>query len=154
MYLSCYAHFVLTVVKLILFFIVPCAIIIPLYSEEIIEMLFLRGNYTIEAAKIAGSILKGYGVGLIIFVLRDIFVYIYYSAQNSKFPSVVNCIAVGVNVVLNLFLSHCMGIKGIAYATSLSACVSLLILAIFAKKKVMPIKIIEKRGFSNARISC
>ena len=140
-------------VKLILFFIVPCAIIIPLYSEEIIEMLFLRGNYTIKAAKIAGSILRGYGMGLIIFVLRDIFVYIYYSAQNSKFPSGVNCIAVGINVVLNLFLSHWMGIKGIAYATSLSACVSLLILAVFAKKKVMPIKIIERRDAVNIGVA-
>lgn len=132
-------------VKLILFFIVPCAIIIPLYSEEIIEMLFLRGNYTTEAVKITGSILKGYGVGLIIFVLRDIFVYIYYSAQNSKFPSLVNCIAVCVNIVFNFLLSHYIGIKGIAYATSLAACVSLLLLVIFAKKKIMPIKVIEKR---------
>lgn len=140
-------------VKLILFFIVPCAIIIPLYSEEIIEILFLRGNYTIEAARIAGSILKGYGIGLIIFVLRDIFVYIYYSAKNSKFPSGVNCIAVGVNVILNLFLSYWMGIKGIAYATSLSACVSLLILAVFVKKKVMPIKIIEKRDAVNIGVA-
>lgn len=140
-------------VKLILFFIIPCAIIIPLYSNEIIEMLFLRGSYTVEAAKIAGSILKGYGLGLVIFVLRDIFVYIYYSAQNSKFPSMVNCIAVGVNVVLNLLLSHYMGIRGIAYATSLSACVSLFILAVFVKKKVMPIKIIEKRDAANIGIA-
>lgn len=140
-------------VNLILCFIVPCAIIIPLYSTEIIKMLFLRGNYTQEAATVAGSILKGYGLGLIIFVLRDIYVYIYYSAQNSKFPSTVNCIAVGVNIVLNFILSHYFGIKGIAYATSLSACVSLLVLAIFAKKKVMPIKIIEKRDAVNIGVA-
>jgi len=39
------------------------------------------------------------------------------------------------------------------YATSLSACVSLLILAIFAKKKVMPIKIIEKRDVVNIGVA-
>lgn len=132
-------------VKLILLFIIPCSIIIPLYSEEIIEMLFLRGNYTAEAAKISGSILMGYGVGLVIFVLRDIFVYIYYAAQNSRFPSMVNCIAVCINIVFNFILSYSMGIKGIAYATSLSACVSLFLLIVFAKKKIIPIKVIEKR---------
>ena len=46
-----------------------------------------------------------------------------------------------------------MGIKGIAYATSLSACVSLLILAVFAKKKVMPIKIIERRDAVNIGVA-
>lgn len=131
-------------ITLILCFIIPCAIIIPMYSNEIIEMLFLRGNYTIETARVAGSILRGYGCGLIVFVLRDILVYIYYSAQNSAFPSKVNCVAVLINVVLNITLSNFMGIKGIAYATSLSACVSFIVLLCNLKNKIMPIELIRK----------
>lgn len=131
-------------VRWIMIFIIPCAIILPLYSEEIIEMLFLHGNYTVESVKITGSILRGYGIGLILFVLRDILVYIYYASSNSKFPSFVNCIAVIINIFLNFILSGILGIVGIAYATSLSALISFIILACFLRKKVMPLQLLDK----------
>lgn len=136
-------------VKVILLFIVPCAIILSLFAKEIIQILFLRGNYTVEAAEIAGTILSGYAMGLLFLVLRDICIYIFYSVHDSKTPAFISSIAVGVNIILNLVLSRFIGIKGIAYATSLSAIFSLLLLLFLMKKRVMPIKLISvKEGIS------
>lgn len=136
-------------VKVILLFIIPCAIILPLFAKEIIQILFLRGNYTVEATEIAGTILSGYAMGLLFFVLRDICIYIFYSAHDSKTPTFITSIAVGINIILNLVLSRFIGIKGISYATSLSAIFSLVLLLFFMKKRVMPIKLISvKEGIS------
>ena len=132
--------------KMILMFIVPCFIILFNFSTEIISILFVRGNYTQDNAAIAGAILKGYAIGLPIYVLRDICMYVYYSAKNSKFPSFVTGTSVFINVGLNLLLSHLMGIKGVAYATSLAAVLSLVLLGIFMKRKVAEIRLISLKN--------
>lgn len=132
--------------KMILMFIVPCFIILFNFSTEIISILFVRGNYTQDNAVIAGAILKGYALGLPVYVLRDICMYVYYSAKNSKFPSFVTGTSVFINVGLNLLLSSLMGIKGVAYATSLAAVFSLIVLAIFMKRKVAEIRLISLRN--------
>lgn len=132
--------------KMILMFIVPCFIILFNFSTEIISILFVRGNYTQDNAVIAGAILKGYALGLPIYVLRDICMYVYYSAKNSKFPSFVTGTSVFINVGLNLLLSRLMGIKGVAYATSLAAVFSLVVLAIFMKQKVAEIRLMSLKN--------
>ena len=139
--------------KMILMFIVPCFIILFNFSTEIISILFVRGNYTQDNAVIAGEILKGYALGLPVYVLRDICMYVYYAAKNSKFPSFVTGISVFINVGLNLLLSYIMGIKGVAYATSLAAIFSLAILALFMKQKVAEVRLISMRNFGIILIS-
>ena len=139
--------------KMILMFIVPCFIILFNFSTEIISILFVRGNYTQDNAVIAGEILKGYALGLPVYVLRDICMYVYYAAKNSKFPSFVTGTSVFINVGLNLLLSYIMGIKGVAYATSLAAIFSLAILALFMKQKVAEIRLMSMRNFGIILIS-
>lgn len=69
--------------------------------------------------------------------------YVYYAAKNSKFPSFVTGTSVFINVGLNLLLSYIMGIKGVAYATSLAAIFSLAILALFMKQKVAEVRLMS-----------
>ncbi len=139
--------------KMILMFIVPCFIILFNFSTEIISILFVRGNYTQDNAVIAGEILKGYALGLPVYVLRDICMYVYYAAKKSKFPSFVTGTSVFINVGLNLLLSYIMGIKGVAYATSLAAIFSLAILALFMKQKVAEVRLMSMRNFGIILIS-
>ena len=139
--------------KMILMFIVPCFIILFNFSTEIISILFVRGNYTQDNAVIAGEILKGYALGLPVYVLRDICMYVYYAAKNSKFPSFVTGTSVFINVGLNLLMSYIMGIKGVAYATSLAAIFSLAILALFMKQKVAEVRLMSMRNFGIILIS-
>lgn len=139
--------------KMILMFIVPCFIILFNFSTEIISILFVRGNYTQDNAVITGEILKGYALGLPVYVLRDICMYVYYAAKNSKFPSFVTGTSVFINVGLNLLLSYIMGIKGVAYATSLAAIFSLAILALFMKQKVAEVRLMSMRNFGIILIS-
>lgn len=133
-------------VRLILAFVVPCAIILYQYSDEIIQILFMRGQFNIDNAKMAGGILKGYAIGLVVFVLRDICIYIYYSAKNSKFPSLITGITVAVNIVLNLLFSWLWGIKGVSYATSVSALIAFVVLKIHMREKVAEISFISKKS--------
>lgn len=96
-----------------------------------------------ENAMVAGGVLRGYAFGLIFFVLRDICIYIYYSAKNSKFPSMITGVSVIINVVLNLVMSYFLGIKGVAYATSITAVFSLAILLFALPKKVFQVHLLS-----------
>lgn len=123
-------------VNLILSFIIPATICMLLFNNEIVNFLFVRGNYTENNARIAESILFGYTSGLIIFVLRDVCNYIFYSANNSILPSFSAGVAVVVNIILCLLLSEIIGIQGVAYATSIASAISLGIM-IYALKNTL-----------------
>lgn len=140
-------EFKLTVKKqtnMILTFIIPCALCLAVYGNEVIEILFVRGNFTTDDAVATGRILKGYSWGLIFFVLRDICIYIYYSSLNSKFPTIISGYTIILNILLNIILSNFFGIAGIAYATSIAVFLSFCFLMFFMKKKVMKISLLTK----------
>lgn len=138
-----FQHVLMQQTKMILTFIVPATLCLIIFSKEIVQLLFVRGNFTSEAGKVTATILNGYAIGLIFFVLRDICNYCFYSSQNTKLPAKIATISIGINLILNLILSKFMGIKGIAYATSIAGIISLIILLYNIKTKMNNIKLFK-----------
>lgn len=138
-----FQHVLMQQTKIILTFIVPATLCLITFSNEIVQLLFVRGNFTSEAGKVTATILNGYAIGLIFFVLRDICNYCFYSSQNTKLPAKIATISIGINLILNLILSKFMGIKGIAYATSIAGIISLIILLYNITTKMNNIKLLK-----------
>ncbi len=134
---------VLQQTNMIMLFIIPAAICMIMFSKDIVSLLFVRGNFTKESGEITATILLGYSIGLIFFVLRDICNYCFYSYQNTKLPAKISIISIFVNLILNLTLPKIMGIKGISYATSIAGILSLLMLLYNMKSKMDKVKLLE-----------
>ena len=121
----------------IIMLVLPSAICMMVFNNEIVNLLFVRGNFTEEAGKVTAEILMGYSVGLVFSVLRDICNYLFYASQNVKLPAMISGIAVIINIILNLTLPKLIGIQGVSYATSIAGACSCVIL-LFYMKKIMP----------------
>ena len=77
-----------------------------------------------------------YSIGIVGFGLRDIISRVLYSIQDTKTPMINGAIAMGLNIVLNIILVRYMKHAGLAFATSISAIICIVLLFRSLKKKI------------------
>lgn len=115
-------------------FLIPSTVGFIFYGEEIIQMLYQRGNFTVEDTLITKNILVGYSFGIIATSFRNIFCRVYYAFYDTKTPLYNGMLGAFINIGLNIILSNYFGISGIAYATSISSIITAAMLFIQLKK--------------------
>jgi len=123
----------MTIVSLL---IIPLTVGTMVLAKPIIDLIYLRGSFTEEAAVLTSEALFFYSIGLLFYAFRDIFSKIYYSFGDTKTPMINTTIGVAINIALNFILSSFMGISGLALATSISAVVTSMLMWGKLKKKV------------------
>lgn len=111
-------------VVIVLLLIVPLNIIIYCFSTEIIQLLFYRGAFGIDALIKTSECLKVYSIGLLPLTLRVIIEKLFYSETNTKIPMKSSFYGIIVNIVLDFVLINIYGHKGLAFATSVSLWIS------------------------------
>lgn len=106
-----------------LFFMIPTTLLFISHSNQIIAILFERGNFDENAVKLTSSALLFYSIGMPFFGITVLITRVFYANSNTKIPFIAMLMAVIINIVLNLysFIFTELGIKGLALATSLAA---------------------------------
>ncbi len=118
--------------------VIPTTIGAMIFSEQIVELLFGRGAFNLQATAMTSNALFYYSIGMIGFGVNLILNRAFYSFQDTKTPMINGIIGVVINIILNLILSKYMGIGGLALATSISAIFCTVLLFINFRKKVGP----------------
>ena len=93
-------------------------------AEPMLMVLFMRGEFTPEDARLASYSLFAYGSGLLSFMLVKVLATGFYSRQDTKRPVKYGIIAMVSNMVFNIIFAIPFGYVGLAIATSLSAAVN------------------------------
>ncbi|KFZ31390.1 multidrug transporter MurJ [Pseudidiomarina salinarum] len=93
-------------------------------AEPMLMVLFMRGEFTPEDARLASYSLYAYGSGLLSFMLVKVLATGFYSRQDTKRPVRYGIIAMVSNMVLNLVFAIPFGYVGLAIATSISAAIN------------------------------
>jgi putative peptidoglycan lipid II flippase len=106
------------------FFGLPAACALYVLAVPLISAIFMHGALTGLDAVMAALALKAFAVGLLPLVLVKVLAPAYFAQENTRTPFRIGVIAVGVNVVLNLALFRIIGHVGLAFATSVAACVN------------------------------
>ena len=107
----------------------PFFVAFVLLPNEIMRGVFLRGQFTAEAAAASAAVLAAYGFGLLPIVLIRSAVAGFQARGNTTIPMLASLIAVGCNLALKLVLYRPLGAVGLAAATAVGAWVNLLILS-------------------------
>lgn len=123
--------------------VIPIMIGSMIFSEELIKVLFGRGAFSGDAIKKTGDALFYYSVGMLGFGLREILARVFYAYQDNKTPMINAAIGMGLNIVLNIILSKYMGISGLAFATSISAIITALMMGYTLRRKIGAFGILE-----------
>jgi putative peptidoglycan lipid II flippase len=104
--------------------------------EPIVRVLFERGQFDSRATLMTASALLFYSIGMSAFGLRDLYNRVFYSLQDTKTPMINGIYAVVINIVLNIILVRFMAHSGLAFATSISAIITTVLLIININKKI------------------
>lgn len=118
------------------FFLIPTTIGIIIFSKEIVIILFSRGVFDEASILMTSNSLIFYSIGLFFIAVRDIVIKVFYSFNNTRITTIVSIISIIINIVLNFVFSKVMGIKGLAFATSISAIFNSLVLYVLIRRKI------------------
>lgn len=112
----------------ILFFIIPAACIFLVMSREIVEVLFMRGDFSEASLAITAPVFFFYSFGLFFFCGIRLLVNTFYSLKDTATPAK----AAGVSLICNVFLSAILmfplKIGGVALASSIAGMLNFFIL--------------------------
>lgn len=124
-------------VGIILAITIPATLILSLFSQPLVRLIFEREAFGPGATAITSRILVYYALGLTSSALVLILTKVHYAIYDAKTPTLISLIGVILNLVLNIILSNHMGIGGIALATSISTTVvvGLLLMELIIRSK-------------------
>lgn len=115
--------------------VVPATFGMMALSHPIIRLAFERNAFTASDTAVVSALLFSYGPYIIFSSIIKIFQNGFYSVGDAKTPLFTVVILQILNVIFNIIFSRIFGLKGLAYATSLSTGLgSLLLIWMFRKK--------------------
>ena len=106
----------------------PFFLAFVLIPQEIMRGVFLRGQFTAEAAAASAAVLSAYGFGLLPILLISSARSGFQARGNTTVPMLASLIAVAFNLVLKIALYRPYGAAGLATATAVGFWINLLIL--------------------------
>ncbi|MGO1580951.1 MAG: murein biosynthesis integral membrane protein MurJ [Peptoniphilaceae bacterium] len=116
--------------------VIPASIGLYIFSEPIVRLLFVGGEFSKNDAFITASVLSFYSFGIIGIGFREIISRAFYAILDAKTPVINSVIMVGLNIILSFLLVGPMGIKGLALATSISFIIGALLMIFSLRKKL------------------
>lgn len=120
----------------VILLVIPISIGAIVLAEPIVKILFQRGEFDSRATYMTSIALIMYSIGMVAFGLRDILGKVFYSLQDTKTPMINGVMTIILNIILNIILVKYMGHAGLAFATSISAIICILLLFNSLKKKM------------------
>lgn len=123
-------------INIVFILILPIACYCIVLAKPIVEVLFMRGAFDLNAVNLTSDALLFYSIGMIGLAGRTVITKIYYSIGDTKTPMINSTFAVIINIILSLVLVGPMKNGGLAFATSMSYIISMTILLFKLKKKV------------------
>lgn len=110
------------------FITVPASLICIAAGEEIVSILFGRGNFTYDSVLLTCGVTAGYACGFLFQAMRANFVKAFYAFGDTRRPMINGVVSVACNICLSIFLSRYIGIAGVALATSIAMLIATLLL--------------------------
>ena len=116
--------------------ILPAAVGLFLLRQDIVAMLFERGQFGAESTTLTAAALAGYCVGLLGFAAVRVVTPCFYALQDTRTPVMVGGIAMVINVLAALALMGPLRNAGIALANSLAGYVSAALLIVLLRRRL------------------
>ncbi|OYV41979.1 MAG: murein biosynthesis integral membrane protein MurJ [Acidocella sp. 20-61-6] len=113
----------------VLMLTLPAAIGLSVAGRQVIDVLFVRGAFTLHNAVLTGNSLAAFAIGLPVFALVKVLTPGFFARGDTVTPLKVGVGVVVLNLCLNLIFMHPLKAVGPALATSLSSACNAAILA-------------------------
>jgi len=124
-------------IKSLTIIILPIMAFCIIAGDDLLWVLFGRGNFGEHEVMNTYYVVIGYAVGFIFSSIRANLVKVFYAFQDMRTPLMNSVVSIAVNILLSLTLSRFIGVSGVALSTSLAMILSSVLL-LRQMKKIMP----------------
>ncbi len=105
----------------VLMLTLPAAIGLSVAGRQVMDVLFVRGAFSMHTAVLAGNSLAAFALGLPVFALVKVLTPGFFARGDTVTPLKIGVVAVLLNLCMNLVFMHPLQAVGPALATSLSS---------------------------------
>lgn len=120
--------------------IMPSAAFLAFWGQDIVELIYQYGAFSVLDAENTALALRHYSYGLIGLAAVRVTVPFYYSLGDSKAPTRISVLAVILNMALYYPLVQILSFAGLAAATSIAGLTNFALLVWFLPAKGLPFK--------------
>lgn len=118
----------ITTTNCVIMIVIPITFGLSTVGHSMVKLIFQRGVFNESATDMTNLALLCYSIGLIGYTLRDVYSRALYALKKTRDVMKNSILAVAINVFLSVTLAPVVGLRGIAFATSVSGIVSALLL--------------------------
>ena len=122
--------------------LIPFATSMLFFSQEIVELILMRGAFDVNSAVVTAHCLQCYCIGMLFFAFRQVLYRALLSCKKTKTILFNSIWTVGINITLNVLLSRMFGYRGVALATTISMGVMTTLMLVDISKSDIPIPLI------------
>ncbi|NUN48561.1 MAG: murein biosynthesis integral membrane protein MurJ [Candidatus Brocadiae bacterium] len=122
--------------RMVLFLAVPAAAGLIVMARPVIRLFFEHGSFTPVMTERSGAVLAFYGAGVWAACLQHVVVRAFFAARDLRTPAILGGLTVCANAALNLVLVRSMQEAGLALATSITATLQLIVLAVLLRRRL------------------
>ncbi len=123
-------------VRMILFIGVPASVGLILLRQPLVELFYERNEFNAESSARTVSVIFYYSVAVWAYCGLHVVVRAFYSLKDTTTPMKVGVYMVAANLVMNLSLIWFFKVGGLAFATSISAILQLIVLFVILKRRL------------------
>ncbi|MBC7326790.1 murein biosynthesis integral membrane protein MurJ [bacterium] len=120
-------------IRTLFFLNIPSALLFILFGVPIVQFVYQRGAFTYQDTLMTAQILAFYSIGLPALSATQIANRTFYSFQDSTTPLLCGVVSVVICAILNILFVGPFGVRGLAFATSISAYINLFLLLWFLR---------------------
>lgn len=140
-----------TSLNFVLLITIPASVGIAVLANPIVKLAYQRGEFGELATTMTSGALTFYALGLTAYGVNTLLTRVFYSLKDTKSPMINGVYGLSLNIVFNLILVRFMAHNGLAFASTISATLSVLILLFHLRKKIGHIGL-RKMGRSAIKI--
>ena len=124
----------------------PVSALIITLARPIVTVAYKYGAFDQDSVQIVTQLLIAYGVGMFVYLARDVMVRVFYALGDGQTPFRISLVNIVVNVGLDYVLLKLMGAPGLVVATIGVNVVSLVAMVIFLNRKMGGLPLAEWTG--------
>ncbi|NET64329.1 MAG: murein biosynthesis integral membrane protein MurJ [Moorea sp. SIO1G6] len=95
----------------------PLSALMVTLAMPIVQVVYQRQAFDANASRLVASVLMAYGMGMFVYLARDVLVRVFYGLGDGQTPFRLSVINILLNAVLDYFLIDTFGTPGIVFAT-------------------------------------
>ena len=135
------------VLSALMFLIIPISFFCFLFSDELVAAAFQRGAFDASATSMTASVFVGYSLGMLFIGVSTVITNVFYGYGDTRITMRISMLNIALNIVFDLIFVKFWGVAGLAFATSISAIICLMVRVVLLRKYVkLGYRIIAREG--------